>query len=124
MSHQGKILFSMTCVAGPDAAAEGKRLLASHAEWVARTHHREGELELLSYNNTQAPEFSNALDPSSAPTGNTIFMICEVYQNPEGLADHWKQAMESWADFGAMMNWATQNNARALHGPAIEHALW
>ena len=124
MSQKGKIMITMMFTAGPQDTAEGNRILASHARWMEGSHHREGELALLNYNIAQGPEYSNALDPSSSPTGNTIFTLCEVYENPEGLMDHWKQAQENWEDFGAMMEWAGKVNLKVMHGVPVEHSLW
>ena len=124
MSQKGNIMFAMSCVCGPEASAEGDRLLASHAAWVEKTHHRSGDLELLSYNTAKCPEYSNPLDPSSPPTGNMVFTLYEVYKNPAGLGDHWAQAQASWQDFGAMLAWCGANSGRFIHGPAIEHSLW
>lgn len=39
-----------------------------------------------------------SVDPNSEPTGNTIFVLSEVYETPAGVAEHWKQAVASWQD--------------------------
>lgn len=124
MSQKENTMFTMMFIAGPEYKAEGDKLFASHAKWMEMTHHRDGELALLSYNVAKAPEYANPLDPSSEPTVNTVFTLCEVYKNPAGLADHWKQAQANWADFGALMAWAGKVKVTALHGSAIEHSLW
>ena len=124
MSQKGNTQFAMMFTATPADVAEGEKLLASHAAWMEKTHHLDGDLQLLNYNVAKSPEFSNPLDPSSAPTGNTIYTLYEVYKNPEGLGDHWKQAQESWTDFPAMLAWAAKTNVKVLHGAPIEHSLW
>jgi len=43
MATQGKSQLLMTFVATPDKVAEIDRLVASHAGWMAETHHRGGE---------------------------------------------------------------------------------
>ena len=82
MSQEGKVQLTFTIVAPPDQVAEGDRLFRSHAPWRAATHHRSGDKALLTYNVSKAPELSNPLDPSSAPTGNTCFVLSEVGLDP------------------------------------------
>ena len=38
----------------------------------------------------KAPELSNPMDPASKPTGNTVFILSEVYETGAGVADHFK----------------------------------
>ncbi|UQD56520.1 hypothetical protein [Flavobacterium sp. K5-23] len=124
MSQKGNTMITMMFTAGPDAIAEGDRIFASHAKWMKKTHARNGELALMRYNVAKGPEHSNPLDPSSTTTGNTTFTLYEVYKNPEGLEDHWKQAQESWLDFNSMMEWAATVKLTVMHGSTIEHSLW
>ena len=124
MSHQGKTQLTFIFTATPDQVAEGDRLFASHAPWMERTHPREGDLALLHYNVVKGPELSNPLDPSSAPTGNTCFVLDEVYETPAGLADHWKKGAETWDDFGAFVSWASSVKVAVLHGSPVIHSLW
>jgi hypothetical protein len=124
MSHQGKTQITFIFTVGPDQVEEGDRIWASHAEWMEQTHHREGELTLLSYNIVKGPELSNPLDPSSEPTANTCFVLSEVYEAPAGLEDHWKQAAESFEDFNAFVEWAGNAEVAVLHGSPVVHSLW
>lgn len=110
--------------AGPESTAEGDTLFASHARWMEKTHHKDGKLALLNYNFAKGPEFTNPLDPSSNQTRNTVYVINEVYENPEGLADHWKQGQENWSDFSAFMTWAAKVKVTVMHGGPVEHSLW
>ncbi len=123
MANVGKTLITFIFKATPDLTPEGERLFASHASWMAATHHRDGELALLSYNTAQGPELSNPLDPGSAPTENTLFTFHEVYAGPAGLADHWGQA-GSWEDFAAFVEWAQKVEVSVLHGSPITASLW
>ena len=91
MSHQGKTQLTIVFTAPADLVAEGDRIFASHAKWMRNTHSREGEKALLHYNLVKGPELSNPMDPSSEPTGNTSFVLTEVYETPAGVAEHWKQ---------------------------------
>ncbi len=124
MSHQGNTQVTFLFTVGPDQVEEGDRIVASHAKWMEQTHHRDGELALLHYNVVKGPELSNKLDPASEPTGNTCYVLDEVYENPAGLEDHWKQGAESWEDFNALMEWAGNAEIAVLHGSPVVHSLW
>lgn len=91
---------------------------------MVKSHHKDGELQLFSYNLAKSPEFSNPLNVTSEPTGNTIYTIMEVYKNPAGLQDHWTQGQESWADFGALMKWAGSVKFSVMHGSPVLYSLW
>ena len=124
MSHQGKTMLTLMFTVGPDQVEEGDRIFADHAEWMEQSHHRKGELALLSYNLVKGPELSNPLDPSSEPTANTCFVLSEVYETPAGLADHWKRGAEDFESFNAFLEWASNANVTALHGSPVVHSLW
>ena len=124
MSHKGKTQITFIFTATPEQAVEGDRLFQSHADWMAKTHHEEGKLALLRYNVAKGPEHSNPLDPSSKPTTNTCFALTEVYESPEGLADHWKQGQQNWPEFSDFMSWASQVDVKVLHGAPVIHSLW
>ena len=49
MARKGKIQLIITFVATPDKVAEIDRIAASHAAWMAETHHREGDKALLKF---------------------------------------------------------------------------
>ena len=124
MSHEGKTQVTFIFTVPPSQITEGDRIFASHAAWMNATHHRDGELAVLSYNVAKGPELSNPLDPSSPPTENTCIVLTEVYETPAGLADHWKRGADSWADFGAFLAWASGLNVAVLHGSPVIHSLW
>jgi hypothetical protein len=124
MSHKGKTQITFIFTAKPDQVAEGDRLFTSHAAWMEKTHHRDGDLALLLYNVVKGSELSNSLDPSSAPTDNKCFVLTEVYQSPAGLADHWKQGSENWQDFKAFVAWASSVKVAVLHGSPVIQSLW
>jgi len=124
MSQSGKIQLIILITATPEQAEEGYRIFQSHAEWMGRTHHREGEKALLNYNVSMAPELSNPMDPNSAPTGNTNFILAEVYESVAGVEDHFKQAQESWENFPAFVNWLGECKSSVVPAAPIEHSLW
>ena len=123
MPHQGKTQLTIIFTASSDLVAECDRIFASHAKWMRNTHVRDGEKALLQYNVVKGPELSNPMDPLSKPTGNTSYVLTEVYETPAGLADHWEQ-VQSWEDFAAVGAWLSKVKVTAVHGSPIVHSLW
>lgn len=123
MSFKGKTQLTIIFTCGPDDVAEGDALWAAHAAWLEQSHYREGEKALLAYNIVKGPELSNPLDPGSEPTGNTSFVLTEVYASPAGVADHWKQGM-AWEGFASLQKWAPKCKVAALHGSPVVQSLW
>ena len=124
MSYEGNVQLTIIFTATPDLVKEGDRIFDSHAAWMAKTHYREGNKALLLYNIVKGPELANPVDPSSKATGNTCFVLTEVYESPAGVEDHWKQGAESWQDFPALAAWAGRCKVTTLHGAPIIHSLW
>ena len=96
MSQKGKTQLTFFIVAPPDQVAEGDRIFKSHAPWMEKTHHRDGDKALLEYTVSKAPELNNPLDPNSGTTGNTCFILNEYYESEAGVADHFEKAMSNW----------------------------
>ena len=88
------------------------------------SHPRSGKNALLTYNVSKAPELSNPMDPSSAPTGNTCFVLSEVYETEGGVAEHFKQAGESWQDFPSLGQWFGKCKVTAVPASPIFNSLW
>jgi hypothetical protein len=124
MAHRGKIQLNYVIVAPPEEVAEGERIFQSHGPWMEATHHRGGDKALLSYNVSKAPELSNPFDPSSAPTGNTCFILSEVYESEAGVTDHFAQAMEGWKDFPALVAWLEKCKVTGIPAARITNSLW
>ena len=124
MAQVGKAHLLITFVAPAARVPEIDRLVASHGAWMAQTHHRSGPKALLSYQFSKGPELSNPLDPSSASTGNTRYVLSELYESEAGIEDHWAQAQKSWGDFAGMAGIIGQCNAQTLHGGTIVQSLW
>ena len=87
-------------------------------------HSREGDVALRSYSISKGPELSNPLDPNSEPTGNTIFVLDEIYESPAGVARHWQDAMDNWQDIGAVVEWSGKGTVATLHSGTVVQALW
>jgi len=124
MAHKGKIQLMLLIVAPPDQAEEGDRLFSTHAAWMEATHHRDGNKALLSYNVSKAPELSNPMDPNSTPTGNTCFILSEIYETEAGVADHMQQAEASWQDFPALVKWLEKCTVVGAPAAPIIQSLW
>ena len=73
---------------------------------------------------SKGPELSNPVDPNSEPTGNTIFVLSEVYETPAGVEEHWRQAIESWQDLPAFMDWSDRVKIATLHSGMVVQGLW
>ena len=124
MSTIGKTQVNIVFIVPPDLVEQGDKLFASHADWMERTHYREGEKALLRYNIVKAPELDNPFDPNSNPTGNTMFVLDEMYETQSGLDDHWKQAAENWEDLGELLEWAAKCKVITAHNCKAVQALW
>ena len=124
MKYDDKIQVAAIFIAPPDQAAEGDRIWQSHASWMESTHHRTGEKALLSYNVSKAPELSDPMDVNSAPTGNTCFVLTEIYESKAGVLDHIKQAHENWGDFPAFDKWLDKCKATWVPAASIFNSLW
>jgi hypothetical protein len=123
MSYHGKIQLTAIFVAPPDQVEEGDRIFRSHAPWMEATHHRTGAKALLSYNVSKVPELSNPMDLNSAPTGNTCFILTEIYETQAGVADHFQQSA-SWKDFPALGKWTERCKTTLVAAAPIINSLW
>jgi len=124
MSHSGKLQFLVVMSSPAGEVAEGDRLFKSHAEWMSKTHYKDGSKALLSYDVSKGPEQENPMDPNTKATGNTVFILSEVYEGAEGLQDHWQQAQGNWPDFGALLTWLGKVKVTMVNGAGIQHSLW
>ena len=124
MAYHGKIRLTFVISAPPAQVAEGDRLFRSHAPWMTSTHQRSGEKALLSYDVSKAPELSNPMDSNSAPTGNTCFILTEIYETEAGVADHFAQAMSTWQDFPALGTWLEKCKVTGVPAAPIINSLW
>jgi len=124
MANNNEVRFMVSSICPADQVAEGDRLYKSHIDWMKGTHHREGPNALLSYDVSKAPELSDPFDLSSKPTGNTVFVLTEVYGSDAGVVDHFKQAEASWKDFPAWKEWAGKCKTTKVGSAKVFNALW
>jgi hypothetical protein len=104
--------------------AEGDRIFRSHGSWMEATHYRTGAKALLSYNVSKGQELSNPMDLKSAPTGNTYFVLTEIYETEAGVADHFQQTTASWKDFPAIVQWMEKCKVTFVPAASIINSLW
>ncbi|NQU52258.1 MAG: hypothetical protein HQ522_06930 [Bacteroidetes bacterium] len=124
MAQKGKIQLIIIITASPEQTEEGNRIFRLHEGWMADSHPREGDKALLTYDVSIAPELSNPLDPTSEPTGNTNFILAEVYESGAGVENHFKLAEETWNEFPAFMKWIGECKSTVIPAAVIEHSLW
>jgi hypothetical protein len=124
MAQKGKIQLTFVIVAPPDQVEEGDRLFRSHQPWMEATHDRSGEKGLLSYSVSKAKELSNPMDTNSAPTGNTCFVLTEIYETEAGVANHFKMAMDNWKEFPALGEWLGKCKVAGVPAAPIINSLW
>ena len=113
MNYKGKAQFSFTVVAPPELEVEGDRVFRLHAEWMEKTHYRQGDKAFLQYN----------VAKSSDEDGNIIFILTEVYESVAGIDDHRKQAYEAefFPDFS---KWLSQCRVTGGENEVVIHSLW
>ena len=124
MTYHDKLQITLIIIAPPDQVAEGDRIFKSHGSWMEATHYRTGEKALLSYNVSKGPELSNPADLDSAPTGNTCFVLTEIYESKAGVLDHFEQTNSSWGDFPAARKVMEKCKVMAVTGASIINSLW
>ncbi len=124
MADKGKTQLTFIIVAPPDQVAEGDRIFRSHEPWMSSSHTRSGDKALLSYHVSKAPELTNPMDLNSAATGNTCFVLTEVYESDAGVANHFQLAMSSWKEFPALGKWLEKCKMTAVPAGRIINALW
>jgi len=124
MAHQGNVQLMFVITATPDLVAEGDRIFDHHAVWMKSSHHRQGDKAMLIYDVSKVAELSNPLDSSSEPTGNTHFILAEVYQSEAGIADHFQQAGDGWEEFENFIKWLGACQTTIIPSAPIIHSLW
>jgi hypothetical protein len=124
MSDRGKAHIVIMWTVGPDDVAAGDRLFESHGKWMTG-HSCEGATALLDYSFSKGPELANPVDPNSAPTSDTIFVLDEFYESPAGVVEHWRLAVDNWEDLPAFMDWTGKaKKVVTLHSGMVVQGLW
>lgn len=123
MSNAGRIQHTLVIVVPPEHVEEGRRIFASHAAWMRQTHAHKGAGALLSYDVSEGRDLANPLDPDSA-TGDTCFVVSEVYQSESGVDDHLSRAQASWEEFPTFMAWMDKCRPSIVRSARIFNSLW
>jgi hypothetical protein len=123
MSDNGKTNIVVMWTVGPEHVAQGDRIFESHVQFMT-DHPRDGDTALLSYKISKGPELANPVDPNSEPTGNTIFVLSEIYETAAGVPEHWRLASQDWQDLPAFMDWSAKTTVSTLHDGTVVQALW
>lgn len=114
----GKAHYFMAFKCAAEHEAEGDRVFARHAEWMERTHPKEGDEALLQYT------VSKRLDGE----GNVLFLLSEVYETPAGIENHYHLAHEEEEGSGYVLPLYRAFRAKCEtigHGASdVVHSLW
>ena len=63
------------------------------------------------------------MDPTSELTGNTVFVLTEIYETEAGVVDHFEQA-SSWEQFPAAVEWMGKCKMSGSAMAPIINSLW
>jgi len=113
VNYTGKAQLSLIIVAPAELEAEGDRIFKNYAEWMVRTHFREGEKALLQYNVAKRAD----------DEGNILFTLTEVYETVAGIESHHELGAK-WESVGDWLKWLEQCQVTAVEGAPIIHSLW
>ncbi|QAU23536.1 hypothetical protein EO087_05665 [Dyella sp. M7H15-1] len=119
----------------PDGSPGFDALWASHAQFWEATHGGAG----LTYSLEKGQQLSNPLDPTSAPTGNDMYVLHECY--PAGYAvpekppltaqnddilEHWAYTAANWSGFNQIIALMEKPGVTVvtLHHGQVVHANW
>ena len=115
--YEGKTQLTRIWVVKPEFVNNWNEITEAHTKWMAETHYREGDKKLHFLNWSTAPEIKDDKE-----TGNTMFVLTEVYETSVGVDDHSQQAKETLS-----LPHSTKAGIVSLticdYG-AIKHSLW
>ncbi len=115
--YTGKAHFFVAFRCSAEHEEVGDRFFTLHADWMERTHPREGDEALLQYT------VSKQLDEE----GNVLFLLSEVYETVAGVKNHsrlfhenderseLRQSFGSFVDECETIGWGDSE---------VVHALW
>ncbi len=96
-----------------DLETEADRIFDSHAQFMQRTHYRDGDKALLQYTVTKGPREDGAV----------IYAITEVYQSPAGPEDHLARSHD-WEDISAWRALMDKSEGPWVINGIVQHSLW
>ena len=92
--YQNKKQLQFIWIFKPELTDVAKRVAEDHVKWMNETHTKEGEKALIVLNWSIGLEFKEG-----AETGNMALILTEIYENQEGIDDHFKQAQNNESYF-------------------------
>ena len=92
--YQNKKQLQFIWIFKPEFTDVAKRVAEDHVKWINETHTKEGEKALIVLNWSMGPEFKEGSE-----TGNMALILTEIYENQEGIDDHFKQAQNNESYF-------------------------
>ena len=112
----GKAQFFLALKCAAEHEVEGDRFFARHAEWMERTHPKEGDTALLQYT------VSKRLDGE----GNVLFLLAEVYETSAGVENHSRLAHENEGepDMASLRALVDKCETIGFGASDVVHSLW
>lgn len=95
MLQKGYHQLTIMVTTDPEGVPEGDALWNSHHAYV-RDRHQD---ILITYSLTKGTDLSNPLDPGSAPTGKTSYVLNECFRTSADIHNHWAWVSAEWPDF-------------------------
>ena len=112
--YTGKAQFFVAFKCPPEHEAEGDRIFAQHAEWMERTHPRDGDKALLQHTVSKAHD----------DAGNALFLLAEVYETKAGIDNH-RDLARTDAHHDPFIAWAFDRCQTIGWSDAeVLHSLW
>ena len=112
----GKAQFFLALKCAAEHEAEGDRFFAQHAQWMERTHPKEGDTALLQYT------VSKRLDGE----GNVLFLLAEVYETSAGVENHSRLAHENKREpeMASLRALVDKSETIGFGASDVVHSLW
>ena len=92
--YQNKKQLQFIWIFKPELTDVAKRVAEDHVKWMNETHTKEGEKALIVLNWSIGPELKEGTE-----TGNIALILTEIYENQDGIDDHFKKAQDNKSYF-------------------------
>ena len=91
----GQRTFNFGLKTPAENAEQVEVIIRDHATFMKENHSlNDGKIHLIHYYVSKSEELNNPLDPEQGTTGNMLYIINEVYAQPEGIGQHMDAAMK------------------------------
>ena len=114
--YTGRAHFFVAFRCPAEHEADGDSVFAQHAEWMERTHPKDGDKALLQY----------TVSKSHDDEGNVLFLLSEVYETKAGIDNHRKLAHDDEEDSRVNDLLALADKCQTIGWGDAEvlHSLW